>query len=173
MNTLDFLSIGSPRFLAFMPLILKWECDWPNRKDGDYSNDPDDPGGETRFGIDKNSSPKEDIFHLTLDRAVTIYYSQYWVPGRCEAMANGMGEVFMNASVNCGIKRAAYWAWGEKVTPSLFLDHQETYYRTLADEHVHLQKFLKGWLNRTADLRTWLVDHVPSQSASSPHQSAA
>ena len=35
--------------------------------EGGYVNDPDDPGGETNFGIAKRSHPDVDIANLTKD----------------------------------------------------------------------------------------------------------
>ena len=46
--------------------------------EGNYVNDPNDPGGETKYGISKRSYPKEDIKHLTLDRAKVIYFTDFW-----------------------------------------------------------------------------------------------
>ena len=43
-----------------------------------YSNDPDDPGGETKFGISKRYHPDEDIKNMTVSRAVEIYKDEYW-----------------------------------------------------------------------------------------------
>ena len=50
--------------------------------EGGYVNDPADPGGETNMGISKRSYPHEDIKNLTRDRAIDLYYRDYWVgPG--------------------------------------------------------------------------------------------
>lgn len=46
--------------------------------EGGYSNDPEDPGGGTNFGISKRSHPDEDIKNLTRDRAIQIYREVYW-----------------------------------------------------------------------------------------------
>lgn len=46
--------------------------------EGGYSNDPDDPGGETRYGVTKRDFPQEDIKNLTLERAKEIYKQFYW-----------------------------------------------------------------------------------------------
>lgn len=37
-----------------------------------------------------------------------------------------------------------------------FLDEQDAFYRRLAASRVKSRKYLKGWLNRTADLRRHL-----------------
>jgi lysozyme family protein len=46
--------------------------------EGGYSNDPDDPGGETKYGISKRQYPHIDIANLTLAKAFEIYYQDYW-----------------------------------------------------------------------------------------------
>ena len=48
---------------------------------GGYHNDPDDPGGETKWGICKRDHPNVDIKNLTLDQADAIYRKQYWCYG--------------------------------------------------------------------------------------------
>ena len=48
--------------------------------EGGYVNDPNDPGGETKFGISKRSYPDEDIANMTLERAKAIYLRDFWSP---------------------------------------------------------------------------------------------
>ena len=45
-------------------------------------NDPDDPGGLTKWGISKRAHPDEDIANLTLDDAIRIYQDKYWKPSK-------------------------------------------------------------------------------------------
>ena len=59
-------------FEKSMPFILSAE--------GGYCNDSHDPGGETKYGIDKADHPDVDIANLTVEHATTIYYSSYWMP---------------------------------------------------------------------------------------------
>ena len=141
------MSAYSQRFAEFMPFIFKWE--------GGYDNDPDDPGGETKFGIDKRSHPDVDIKALTREQATAIYWREYWVKFGCEWLAQPLGEVFFNACVNCGAGRARALL-NDPASPHTadgFLDSQEAFYRRLVSARPALRKFLKGWLNRTADLR--------------------
>lgn len=51
--------------------------------EGAYSNDPNDPGGETKFGIAKRYHQSVDIKNLTLEGARAIYYNEYWIPAGC------------------------------------------------------------------------------------------
>jgi lysozyme family protein len=75
--------------------------------EGGYVNDPDDPGGETNFGISKRSYPKEDIKHMTRDRAIEIYNEDYWMRYGFELIVDPAiaGTVF-DKVVNMGSKQA-------------------------------------------------------------------
>jgi lysozyme family protein len=46
--------------------------------EGGYANDPDDPGGETNWGICKRDHPDVNIRSLTREQAIEIYREQYW-----------------------------------------------------------------------------------------------
>jgi lysozyme family protein len=136
----------SPRFLTFMPFIFEWEGET-------YENDPDDPGGATKFGIDQRSHPNVDIKNLTKDQAMEIYW-QEWLADGCEEKGSPFAEVFFNCAVNMGLGRAKQFDAGVNGEDAKgFLDLQESYYRRLAAGHRNFQKYLKGWLNRTNALR--------------------
>src|SRR6266849_2542246 len=47
--------------------------------EGGYVDNPADPGGETNFGISKRSYPNEDIKNLTRERAIEIYWNDFWL----------------------------------------------------------------------------------------------
>ena len=130
------------------PFLVEWEG-------SKYENDPDDPGGETRWGIDKRSHPKEDIKNLTEARAKEIYYSEYWNSNRCEKMPHPLGEAFFDTCVNCGRGRA------DKILKvsrgaAEFLDERDAFYERLAANRPRSKKYLRGWKNRTAALRKHL-----------------
>jgi lysozyme family protein len=134
------------RFLNFMPFIFEWEGET-------FENDPDDPGGATKFGIDQRSHPDVSIRDLTKEQALDIYWRE-WNEDGCESKGSPFAEVFFNCAVNMGLGRAKQF---DKLVldedAKSFLDHQEDYYRQLADAHKRFSKYLKGWLNRTRALR--------------------
>jgi len=71
--------------------------------EGDYVNDPDDPGGETKYGISKRSYPNLDIKNLTIDSAIDIYYKDFWLKYklnsiRSSAIATQLLLIFVNLS---------------------------------------------------------------------------
>lgn len=75
--------------------------------EGGYVNDPNDPGGETKYGISKRSYPSEDIPNLTLERAKELAYRDYWGPAGCDAVPDILKFDLFDAAYNSGPKAAA------------------------------------------------------------------
>ena len=67
-----------------------------------YVDDPDDPGGETKYGISKRAYPNEDIKNLTLDRAKSLYQRDYWNKLGLDALPWGLALIEFDAAVNQG-----------------------------------------------------------------------
>jgi lysozyme family protein len=76
-------------------LILDYE--------GGYVNDPNDPGGETKYGICKASYPSEDIRNLTLERAQEIYKRDYWDRAMCDQLPEKLAIEVFDCAVNQGV----------------------------------------------------------------------
>ena len=74
--------------------------------EGGYTNDPQDPGGETKYGISKRSYPGEDIANLTLDRAKQLYQRDFWGPSGCDAVPDKLKYEMFDMGVNTGPKEA-------------------------------------------------------------------
>lgn len=72
--------------------------------EGGYSNDPADPGGETKYGISKRSYPLVDIKSLTLDQAQAIYKRDYWQQASCDRMPPKIAVAVFDAAVHHGPK---------------------------------------------------------------------
>jgi lysozyme family protein len=75
--------------------------------EGGYSNDPDDPGGETKYGISKRQYPDLDIKNLTIHQAKEIYWRDYWTKYKCNLFISPAvaAKVFI-AVVNMNASRA-------------------------------------------------------------------
>lgn len=160
---------SDPRFLKWLDWLLQWEGTV-------YENDPDDPGGATKYGIDQRSHPKEDIRNLTKEHASEIYWNEYWTRCRAHEMPGKVGEVVANIAVNAGHGRAsrwlqelvgavpdgvigqktlaAVWQFNPSTLAELLLARTEQHYRSIAKGR--LAKFLGGWLNRNNDLRRFI-----------------
>ncbi len=74
--------------------------------EGGYVDDPNDKGGQTKFGICKASYPNEDIRNLTIDRAKEIYRRDFWLKAKCDRLPDALSVAVFDFAVNSGIKRA-------------------------------------------------------------------
>lgn len=81
--------------------------------EGDYSNDPADPGGETRFGVTLKvarlngyDGPMKD---MPLAFAQGVYIRNYWNPLRLDEMPPAVRYCVFDAAVNSGVAQAAKW----------------------------------------------------------------
>ena len=74
--------------------------------EGGYVNDPQDPGGETKFGISKRSHPNWDINAITIEQAKEIYRNDFWLRAKCDEYDPMIGFQLFDAAVNSGIGNA-------------------------------------------------------------------
>ncbi len=74
--------------------------------EGGYVNDPNDPGGETKFGISKRSYPDVDIKNLTRDQAKAIYRRDFWNKVSGDVLHDGVAYQTLDFAVNSGIETA-------------------------------------------------------------------
>lgn len=75
--------------------------------EGEYTNNPSDPGGETKFGISKRAYPYLDIKELTMDQAISIYKKDYWDRLHLDEIeGKDIPIKLFDISVNMGVKSA-------------------------------------------------------------------
>jgi lysozyme family protein len=75
--------------------------------EGAYVNDPDDPGGETNYGISKRAYPNVDIKGMTIDKAKGLYYKDYWLKAGFDRVRNyEVAAKLFDISVNFGDEQA-------------------------------------------------------------------
>lgn len=74
--------------------------------EGGYVNNPRDPGGETKYGISKRSYPDEDIAGLTRERAMALYWRDYWLAAHCDALPDALRFHVFDMAVNSGVDAA-------------------------------------------------------------------
>lgn len=77
--------------------------------EGGYVNHPNDPGGETKFGICKRSYPDVDIAALTPEQAQRIYFRDFWARLHIEQLPEGLRFQVFDAAVNSGAGNAVRW----------------------------------------------------------------
>jgi lysozyme family protein len=71
-------------------------------REGGYSCDAHDPGGETKYGICRKSYPDLDIKGLTIAGAGAIYRKDYWEPNWCDQLPFWAALAMFDTSVNMG-----------------------------------------------------------------------
>ena len=130
-----------------LKFTLKWE--------GEYSNDHNDPGGETKWGISKRSYPEENIANLTKERALEIYLKDYWIPIGGDNLTYPFCVAVFDTAVNCGVGRAKDWL---RKAPDCkdFMELRHQHYINIVNKNPSLVKFAKGWWNRYSDLQKYL-----------------
>lgn len=77
--------------------------------EGSYVDHPNDPGGETKYGISKRSYPNVDIKNLTLDQAKAIYLKDFWNRLKCDEIPDIVRYPLFDAAVNSGVSQAVKW----------------------------------------------------------------
>ena len=72
--------------------------------EGGYVNDPQDPGGETKYGISKRAYPAVDIAELGLEDAKRIYRDDYWDACCCDDYHWPLNLYVFDGAVNQGVQ---------------------------------------------------------------------
>jgi lysozyme family protein len=82
-------------------------------REGGYSNDPDDSGGETNWGVTvavaRAFGYVGEMRDMKRDQAKAIYRARYWdsmLLDRVEALAPQVAEELFDTGVNLGVERA-------------------------------------------------------------------
>lgn len=141
-------------FKKALAFTLKWE--------GGYSNDKDDPGQETNFGISKKANPDVDPKKLTLDQASEIYWDRYWMPSNSYSYLWPLSAVIFDSAVLHGVQTSKLIL--QRAMKESKDSNPETIALKLCDIRLELfdkiikakprmKKYLKGWRNRIADLK--------------------
>ena len=124
----------------------------------------------------------DSIRKLTRQQAKLIYRVAFWDEQKLDEMPKLPAIAHFDLSVNAGSRQAtlitqrvvgspddgligpntrqavreACQKYGELPTVNKMLDAREAFYRNLADNKPSSKVFLKGWLNRTNDLKKYL-----------------
>lgn len=94
-------------FSPAIKIVLKHE--------GGYVNNPNDPGGETKYGISKASYPHLNIKNLTENEAKGIYYQDYW-------LKNGLNGIVNQNTANFALDTLVHHGQGAKILQQAVAD---------------------------------------------------
>ena len=151
-----------------------------NRKAVGYVNDPDDNGGETKFGVAKNANKDLNITGLTWEQAKAVYFLRYWIAGKCDQLPPRLAVLHFDGCVNHGVTRANTFlqrAAGVtadgvvgpvtiakiKTLPVMALlnsvcQQREQFYRNIVSANPSQAKYLAGWLRRINEMKAYVTN---------------
>ena len=170
-------------FNEAVPYVIRSEVG--RAPNGGYVNDPDDPGGETKYGICRRDHPTVDIATLTMEGAVAILEAEYWDYGplhdervACKLLdlaVNLEGTGKQGAAVKIAQQAANFAKPGMLDTDGLYGPQTQyvlnlcdpdkllmamatfagLHYRAIAAARPASAKYLNGWLVRAQKLPVW------------------
>lgn len=116
------------------------------------TNDPDDPGRLTKYGVSQKAYPNEDIANLTIERAKEIYKRDYWDKVNGDELIYPWDMIMADTAVNCGVSRALKFM-EDSSSPEDFHLERIAFYKMRVERMPNMQKYFRGWVNRV--IRLW------------------
>ena len=148
----------------------------PENEGSDYTDDPNDAGGETKYGVSKAAFPDVDIANLTYDLAAQIWLDNFWTPNRVgeivnQELANKLLNMIGNSNPRVVVRQfqTAINICGGSLNVdgligtatidtanscnyrwllSVFKNIRIEYYIELVDRDPNKIRYLKGWVAR-------------------------
>ena len=130
--------------------------------EGGYVNDPNDPGGETNWGISKRAYPNLIIKELTREQAKEIYRRDFWERINADRLVargyDGVAFQLMDFAINSGIETAVRYLqrasgvaddghWGPVSQLAIENLSESDLIMRLNAERLDLMTRLKNWPN--------------------------
>ena len=129
--------------------------------EGGYTNDPDDSGGPTNFGITihdaraywKPDATAIDVRNMPKSVAEDIYRKHYADPINYDQLPSGVDYAVLDYAINSGIGRAVPTYQKHKAQSAAdcingIYDDRVAFLRSIVDARPSQSKFLRGWLAR-------------------------
>ncbi len=156
-------------------------CDFIKLWEGGYVNHPNDPGGETKYGISKRAFPYLDIKHLDYTDAKAIWKVYYWTPIKGDELPFSLALLLFDFAINAGVPTAvmslqtilnvkadgklgpktlaAIKARTEKELFKKLFKARLAFYFRISANRSDLSVFLTGWINRLTSVIWFLGDN--------------
>jgi len=146
--------------------------------EGYESDDVNDSGGYTKFGIAQNKHPGIDVKSLTIDDVRNIAYKDYWLKYRCDVISEinyRLAIMHFDTAYNAGNESIVILQESIKVQyPKIIVDgvfgpqtekylvmcnqkmliesytlYRIRFYNDLVSHRPKDKRYLHGWINRT------------------------
>jgi lysozyme family protein len=146
--------------------------------EGGYVNNPNDPGGETNYGISKRMYPDVDVRNLSIADAMSIYKRDYWDVHSLDTKPFPYSVVLFDSYVQHKPEKVDGWDKQANGDRRAFLELRRSFYLRLIELNEKLGVFKAGWLKRLNELskacdifeedaaaqQPWLSRGVPQQT---------
>lgn len=138
------------------------------KDEGGYTNNTNDSGGPTNFGItlkdyqlyiNKQGTAK-DVKEMAVDEARQIYRTKYWDALSCDSLPNGVDYTCFDYGVNSGLgrPRKALQRFKSKVGADLINainNERVTFLKALEASQPKDKVFDAGWMKRVSGVRSY------------------
>jgi lysozyme family protein len=144
------------------------------RIEDNYSDEPDDSGGPSRFGITHTLARAHGyegpMCLFPLAKARNIYLSQYWLPIEADRLPIEVRYILFDSAVNHGVYQAVLWlqraldvaqdgiVGPQTLAAALAADPAQVKANVLAERLVFMASlpqwpmFSRGWARRMAEM---------------------
>jgi lysozyme family protein len=165
--------------------------------EGGFTNDPQDPGGPTNFGITifdarkywKPAATAADVKAMPISVAKDIYRQKYWAAMRCDELPAGVDDTVFDYGVNSGIARSGKvlrrvvampdtdWHVTDEVLGAVKKRDAQLIIISMNDERLKFLESLrtwptfgKGWGRRVGEVKAFSLQLAAGRSPSPPKQ---
>jgi lysozyme family protein len=172
--------------------------------EGGLVNDPQDPGGITHFGVSlrfalgcndlgvdghpmldidgDGAVTRADILKLTPEAAKDLYYLEFWMPLRCDALPPALAVAVLDAGVNQGrgpavtmLQEILGVTQDGKIGPITLNRAQSRKPAETLDRYIarrafryattrNFSRYGRGWMNRLIGNHSYAIRHLPPAS---------
>lgn len=142
-------------------------------REGGYSNNPNDKGGETNKGItyqtynsyrkSRGLSPRS-VKYITDEEVRDIYYNNYYKASGADKMQNPkLAAYVFDTAVNMGVSRAKEFLAKSGNDLNTYEQLRRNKYNQFVEYDSSQRCFLQGWNNRINSLREFVDNEFPEE----------
>ena len=142
-------------------------------REGGYSNNPNDKGGETNKGItyqtynsyrkSRGLSPRS-VKYITDEEVRDIYYNNYYKASGADKIQNPkLAAYIFDTAVNMGVSRAKEFLAKSGNDLNTYEQLRRNKYNQFVEYDSSQRCFLQGWNNRIDSLREFVDNEFPEE----------
>lgn len=142
-------------------------------REGGYSNNPNDKGGETNKGITyqtynsyrkSKGLPIKSVKYITDEEVRDIYYNNYYKASGADKIQNPkLAAYVFDTAVNMGVSRAKELLAKSGGDLKTYEQLRRNKYKQFAEYDSSQQRFLQGWNNRINLLGEFVDNEFPAE----------